>query len=122
MEASFRPGDVVLFDNNWDHNEHGRPHIVLKILNRDLILCPLSTAGHGRAEAPLPPRVGGLRYRSWVAATDVRYRQNNLRQVRKCLVGRLVCKLTAQEFHAAVQVIFTQRHKQKKLAKAITPS
>ena len=102
MMPHFSPGAVVLYDNGWNHNQDGRPFVVVSTCpSRGLRLCPISsTGGDNRPEPPIPPRAGGLRHKSWVAATDTRSTTNQLLWVDPAHVGRRVCWLNAAELAA----------------------
>lgn len=115
MKTRLRPGHVVLYDNGWTHNDNGRPHVVIHVCpTRGIRLCPLTSSGQGsRQEHPLPARPGGLRFRSWVAATDSRYTANQLLWVDQAHLGRTVCTLTASELIAVKLTALTQLKRRK---------
>jgi hypothetical protein len=109
-----RPGQVVLYDNGWNHNDNGRPHVVLAICPaRGIRLCPLSSTGGSRPDAPIPARNGGLRFDSWVAATDCRHCNNQLLWVDPTHIGRTVCHLTTTELETVKVVATTQLQRRK---------
>lgn len=96
---TFRKGDVVLYDNGWDHNNNGRPHVVVATCpTRGLRLCPVtSTGSEERPDAPMQPRPGGFRFPTWVAATDSRHTKLNLLWVDPSHVNRRIFRLTTKE-------------------------
>ena len=117
MKPFFRPGDIVLYDSCWNHSDSQRPFIVLMREGGDLLLCPLTSSGQMRADLPLKPRAGGLRYRSWVAATDYKHQVNNLKRVNAHCVEVRIGQLTQNEFHAVQITAITQVKKQKAFVK-----
>ena len=110
-----RLGAVVLYDNGWNHDKQGRPHVVVAICpTRGIRLCPLSSTAHGRrVEPPIPPRAGGLRYPSWVCATDAFHTSSQLFWADPTHLGRTVCHLTAGELDAVKVTALTQLQRRK---------
>jgi hypothetical protein len=110
MPHTPRLGAVVLYDNGWDHNEQGRPHVVVAICaTRGVRLCPLTSTPtpHRRlAEVPLPAGAGNIRRDSWVAATDAEHRRNQLLWADPSHVGRQLGQLTVAEL-TAVKLVAT---------------
>lgn len=110
MKPRFLPGHVVLYNNGWSHSECGRPHVVIHICSsRGLRLCPVtSTGSQARPDKPLASRPGGFRFPSWVAATDLEHRHNNLMWVDPSHVGRLIFRLNEEELAAVLLIASTQ--------------
>ena len=122
MKPPLRPGVVVLYNNTWDHSSNGRPHIVLMTEGDSVLLCPLTSTGQMRHEAPLPAGAGGLRKRSWVAAVDYQHRKNNLVRVHQSVIhGSRIGRLTVGQFQAVQITVVTQVKRQKRWAKSIAP-
>ena len=122
MKPPLRPGVVVLYDNTWDHSIKGRPHIVLMAEGDNVLLCPLTSTGQMRKEPPLPAGAGGLRKRSWVAATDCLHRKNNLVRVHQSIVqGSRVGQLTVGQFQAVQLTAVAQVKRQKRFAMSFAP-
>lgn len=114
MNFTPRPGHVVLYDNGWNHNDSGRPHVVIAVCStRGIRLCPLSSTSSNRPDEPIPARNGGLRFDSWVAATDSRHRDNQLFWAEPAHLGRKVCNLTEEELEAVKVVALAQLQRRK---------
>ena len=114
-----RPGAVVLYDNGWNHNENGRPHVVVDVCpTRGVRLCPLTSThvGSRRKEAPIPARAGGLRRDSWVAATDAYYTRNQLVWADPSHINRQIGRLTLGELNAVKVTALTQLARRKSKA------
>jgi hypothetical protein len=117
--TTLRPGHVVLYDNGWNHNNNGRPHVVLSIeANGFLKLCPLSSrpAKHGpnAQDPPIPARPSGLKLPSWVAATSNDLKRLEVRLVHHSNVNpRPVCWLHQAEQDAVLLTAVTQVKRMK---------
>jgi hypothetical protein len=115
-----RPGQVVLYDNGWNHNDNGRPHVVVAVCpTRGIRLCPLSTTPAGRPDAPIRARNGGLKFDSWVAATDCRHCNNQLLWADPTHIGRTVCRLTQAELDTVKIVATTQLQRRRSRVAAL---
>lgn len=117
-----QPGTVVLYDNGWNHNKQGRPHVVVATCpTRGVRLCPLSSTQHSRrTEAPISARNGGLRRDSWVCATDAFCQRNQLLWVAPEHLGRSVGRLTSAELLTVKLTAITQVKRWK--ARALVPA
>lgn len=112
MTHTFKIGQVVLYRNEWNHANNGRPFVVLEIDSfRGIRLCPLTSSPSVELEAntaPLMPRYGGLKRVSWVGAVDFMRSVSNLFWVKPILIGPVVCSLTQQELTAVQLSAVTQ--------------
>jgi hypothetical protein len=102
----------VLYDNGWNHNESGRPHVVLSINSEGFLkLCPLTShapkSDANVGDPPIKARPGGLKFDSWVVAAT---RGNN--QVRFAHHSEVspyaVCRLNQGEYDAVLYTALAQ--------------
>ena len=111
---SIRTGAVVLYDNGWNHSSSGRPHVVIHVCqSRGVRLCPLTSTGQMRKDAPIHARPGGLKYNSWVAATDANHTRNQMLWVDPSHLGSTVGHLTAGELASIKLTAVAQLNRRK---------